>query len=721
MNQSNTMLNQLMNWVQSTREHSPLLHLEADGLLARLTHLHYRQQQIDALNTLPMTLGLYGESVEGKHHLLKMLAAKGRDEVYVQLGATVINYLTLINHSNTAASIAVRFTNTPPSVVDEAYPLLLTLLTESDLAQRLIHQHQTDNPHHRVPNSVIAATLSELQARRQIEPNAGMTPEQFSSVTCCYHRYLRGPYQLDDHLLHQMAELAPWLSLSDRAELLALLWGKDSALTAQWQQQAQTLQYLGGVTELLAPSSLMTEGFLFYGHSEAPLQNADIIVCPLYRGRKLTCQSLTQQALASVCAEVTFVLSHSSSLTEVELVDIPAHQLSYYQDRLQPDMLLIYDPVAERSPMISAAKSLMQWATQTQSQSQNTMPRLAWAITPFDIRFTQPHHRDDSVQRFMTQSGIRWGTLQALDQRNMVSLQEWLAAALSSTSRHSRLVSLQTELTERVINQFHSIHLDMSANAVSAKQQGEALIRTLQSKAARQGEIIGKFMLPRETLYQCWLQYQQISFSKPAELVLNIDLFDEREPLSQSVCDQRSFASAVYELWVNHLRQLSYRLLLMPSLDLDRKQLQTLCDMLIRISHQRGLQQTLERVLARHDNSAATAITHAANVLNDFVSWLGYNHQAAGEERPMSRVNKSSTIFASSPQASATTRLRSLGEQTQHGNAGYIYDWLVALLTRINENVDHVYPDDISVDQREILHCLIIRQKNHNGSLPAVS
>lgn len=720
MSQSNTMLDHLMSWVQNTREHSPLLHLEADGLLARLTHLHYRQQQIDVLNTMPMTLGLYGESVESKYHLLKMIAAEGRDEVYIQLGATRLNYLTLINPDNTAKSMAVRFTNTSPPVADEHCPLLLMLFSESELAQRLIHRHQADNLPHRVQSSAIAATLTELQARRQTELITGMTSEQFSSVTNCYQKYIRSPYQLDDQLLYQMAELAPWLSIRDRAELLAPLWGNDPKLTAQWQQQAQTLQYLGGGSQLLAPSSLIIDGFLFHTGSETALQNADVIVCPLHNGKKLPHQSITQHELASVCAEVTFVLSHMSSLAGVELLDIPAHQLSYYQDRLQPDTLLICDSVTESRHIISTAKRLMQWEKHTQPHNPNTMPRLVWAITPFDLRFTQHQHLDDSVQRFMTQSDVRWGTLQALDQRNITSLQEWLIVALSSTCRHSRLVSLQAELTEQIVSQFRTISPDSSANIFSARQQSEELIRTLQAKAARQGELIGKLMLPRETLYQCWLQYQQKSFNKPAELVLNIDLFDESEPLCQSIRNQYSFASAVYKLWVNHLRQLSHRLFLMPSLDLDPQQWQTLCDMLIRISHRLGLQKTLENALAQHEGNAATAITHAANVLNDFISWLGYNNQLV-EERPMSRVNKSSAIFAAPPQASTTTRLRSLGEQTRHSNAGYIYDWLVALLTRMNENVGHTYPDDISDDQQNILHDLIIKQKNHYGSLPLSS
>ncbi|WP_145931681.1 virulence factor SrfC family protein [Yersinia bercovieri] len=712
MNPSDPMLTHLTNWLQRTREHSPQLHLEADGLLARLTHWCHRQQKISALSHTPITLGLYGSAIEGKHHLLKMIITEGRDELYVQLGENTLNYLTHINPGHGPTSMAVRFTDAQQPVV-ENYPLLLTLFSESELAQRLIRQHPPGHPSQPRSSSVITATLAKLQARRQPEPNAGMTSEQFSSIMHCYQQNIRQPYQLDDGLQYQMAELAPWLSLTDRAELLSLLWGGNAALTSQWRQQAQTLKQLGNLSHVLAPASLVVDGFLLPREgfllpisSEQSVQEVDVIVCLRKNAAAPTYQSITEQELARVCAEITFTLSHPSALAGVELVDIPTHQLSDYQERLQPDTLLICDAAMDAQHVSPMAKSLAQWVQHTQPQSQNSLPRLIWAITPFDMRFTQGKPYDKAVQQAITALGIRWGTLQAVDKRNMASLQEWLAVALNTSCRQHRQSALQRTLTEQVAQQFQRLYLSSDISAANHQQQAEDLIRTLQTQAAQHGELIDQLSLPRESIHQCWLQYHQKVFNKPKDLELKIDLFadDDLAPLTPSISNNCDFASQVYALWVGHLRQWAHRQTTLPSWGLDSAQRQTLCDILISTGNRLKLQLTLAKALAQNESDAAIAITRAANVINDFVGWLGYN-QTPLADRPISRISKESAIFAPPPQASADNRLTSLGAPTTAVNAIYIYDWLVALLHRANES--RPCYEDIDDKQRKALQLLI--------------
>ena len=49
--------------------------------------------------------------------------------------------------------------------------------------------------------------------------------------------------------------------------------------------------------------------------------------------------SLPQSDLAQLCAEVIFTLSQPSALANVDLLDIPADELSWYTTRPQPDTL----------------------------------------------------------------------------------------------------------------------------------------------------------------------------------------------------------------------------------------------------------------------------------------------------------------------------------------------------------------------------------------------
>ena len=713
MSQPDTTMNQLIRWVHDTRTQSMRLNIEADALLARLTRLQQREQQIAALSNAPLTLGLNGSSVAGKHHLLKMIVAEGRDEIYVQLGGNTLNYLRHINPDNLAPLMAIRFTDALPPAV-ENFPLLLTLFNESELAQRLIRQYHTSRQHYKVPRSAISAKLAELKSRRQTREVPGMTCGQFSSVIQGYHQSVRGAHRLDDALVYQMAELAPWLALADRATLLSTLWGEHATLTAQWQQQAQRLHHLGSVSQVMAPISLVVDslllpnnGFLIPTTADERELNNDVIVCPLREGTSTLRLSIAQQDLASICSEITFTLSHKSALAGVDIVDIPADQLPLYQDRLLPDTVLVCNSVADRQDLIPAARVLSRWMKDTQPLTQGTLPRLVWAITPFDLRFTRGDHADDAVQHVITQSGQDWGTLQAMDHRDISCLNDWLSAAVSPPCREDRRTLLRTDHQQQVAAQFHRFSTPESADV---RPQSEHLIRALQARAAKHGDLTDWLMPSRDILQQCWLQQQQQGVKPHSGLVLSVDLFDDTRPSSVPVQQPQSFATQVFALWVNHLTQIGQNPAAIDASGLDAPQLQRLCEVLIATAYRLNLAETLEKRLAQQDDDVAKAVTHASNVFSDFVSWLGYNNVAM-EHRPLSRINKGRVIFAPALQASAAVRLERLGENVTQGNATYIYDWLVALMTRAAENTNHDGPDDISDRHREALHKLLLAAK----------
>jgi len=712
MSQSDTRLHQLIRWVHDTRAQSVRLNVEADALLARLTRLQQRQQQIAALSEAPLTLGLYGSSVAGKHHLLKMIVADGRDDIEVRLGGNTLNYLRHINPDQLAPSMAVRFSETPPPAV-ENFPLLLTLFNQSELAQRLIRQYHASRQPRRVQRSVINATMAELKARRQPREIPGISCGQFSSVIQAYHQSVRGAHRLDDALTYQMAELAPWLGLADRATLLSTLWGEHTTLTSQWQQQAQRVQHLGGVSQVLAPVSLIVDTFLLPNHGflipatddERELNN-DVIVCTLRDNAVSQRLSIAQQDLASICAEITFTLSHKSALTDVDIVDIPPDQLPHYQDRLQPDTVLVCNSVAEHDALMPVARTLSHWMEETQPQAQSTLPRLVWAITPFDLRFTRGNHADDAVQRFITQSGQSWGTLQALDHRDTSCLNDWLSAALSVPCREDRMTVLQEDVQQQINAQFSHFCLPQNADH---RPPSEPMIRALQAQAAKHGNLIDQLMLSRDTLHECWLQQQQNEAKQPARLLLNVDLFADTAPVSESPQQPNSFAAQVFALWVNHLMQCCYNRITADVTGLEAPVLQHLCEVLIATAYRLGLDRTLEKTLAQQDDNGLMAVTHAGNILNDFVTWLGYN-SVATEHRPASRVNRGSVIFEPVAQASASVRLDRLGEEVTQGNAKYIYDWLVALLTRATENAQSGRTYDLDEGPKEALQTLLIHE-----------
>ncbi|TDX20341.1 hypothetical protein EDF88_0542 [Buttiauxella sp. BIGb0552] len=709
MNQITSTLHPLVDWVQQTRHTVPLVENEANGLLHKLATLQQRQHQLDLQAEQPLTIGLYGHSVAGKHHLLTTLLGDNHERIEIMLGGKVLDYLTHINPGH-APGIAVRFTRRELPVA-EHYPLLITLCSTSTLAQRMIRQYHANSATRFAQPEVIALKLKELQSRRQAQPMPGLTPLQFSDIAQTYQQVVRRQHHLDNTLWQQMADLLPWLSCADQATLLAPLWGDNATITAQWQHLAQTLNHLGYAHQVLAPASLLVdtflipvEGFLIPTTPDEPEMNADVLVCPLVNQQAGTHTSLAQHDLQQLSAEITLSLNYQPRLAQVEVVDIPLAQLDDYAQYLQPDKLVVCNAAAERRGVNAAGKMLARWVDKTQA-SNATTPGLIWAITPRDARFSGAN-LDEGVQRVIGLPGKRWGTLQALDSRNMHRLLEWLADALVPAQRTLRIEMLQAALNAEVSALFTHMIEDENLTPEHARSQAEGLVRALQSHAALHGELLASLLPERHVLQQRWVSHQQLRSQQPAGFHLDIDLFAEVDSSETQTRSPDSFANIVHLLWINHLRQLATRREVAHLSGLDNTQLQALCQLLIVASYRLKLPEQLESALRHGDGSMAQEITCVTAVLGDFVSWLGYAHVDPAL-RPASRVNKGSPVFAPQKQATASNRLVRLGEQPARGNTLYVYDWLVALYTRAVENIGYRHPLDVSDAQKAKLKALL--------------
>ncbi len=710
MKPTNSTLHPLVNWIQQTRESVPLVENEADSLLQKLAVLQQRQQQLDLQAEQPLTIGLYGYSVAGKHHLLTTLLGDNLDRIEISLGGKVLDYLTHINPGH-APSVAVRFTRRELPVA-EHYPLLLTLCHTLTLAQRMIRQYHAQDATRFAQPEVIAAKLKELQAKRQAQSMQGLTPVQVSDIAQTYHQVVRRQHHLDSALWQQMAELLPWLSCADQASLLAPLWGDNAAITSHWQQLAEALNHLGNAHQVLAPASLLVdtfllpvEGFLIPTTPDEPEISADVMVCPLFGVDVGTQVSLAQQDLQQLCAEITLTLNHSPKLAQVDVVDIPLQQLDDYAHYLQPDKLVVCNAAAERREVNAAGKMLARWVDKTQA-SNATTPGLIWAITPRDARFSGVN-LDEGVQRVIGLPGKRWGTLQALDSRNMHRLLEWLADALVPAQRTLRMEMLQAALSGEINALFSHILEDQNLSPERARTQAEELVRALQSHATLHGELLASLLPARHVLQQRWSSHQQMRNQQPAGFSLDIDLFADTDHNETLTRGPDSFANVVHLLWVNHLRELATRRDIAHLSGMDNTQLQALCQLLVVASYRLKLPEQLEAALRHGDGSMAQEITCVSAVLGDFVSWLGYAH-VEPSLRPASRVNKGSPVFAPLKQATASTRLVRLGDQPARGNTLYVYDWLVALYSRAVENIGYRHPLDVSEQQRQQLRELLV-------------
>lgn len=703
MNQSTLTLQALERWIATNRTRSPRLEIEADNRLGRLMPL--AGQALDALSSAPLTLGLYGHSTEGKHHLLSTLLCEEGDWPGVQLGDKTFNYLLHIN-PGVSPLMAVRFTHAPLPQ-SENYPLLLELFDESELAIKLMRRYHARPDARAITASDVSARITALHPYRLAQPAPGMTRYQFATVAQEWRTFLGNDEGPDDGLIYQMAELAESLSIHDRASLLGLLWGEDPVVTAAWEALALTLAQTGHAGSVLAPASLLVDnfmlpadGFLFPAPAGVQIHDEDVLVCPLHDGVIQQHVSISRQRLASLCLCVNLSLSEQATPGEIDIIDIPIGELDAFARRLLPDTLLLCNPASEQSAITQTAAQLSDWLDRTQGRVDSALPRLVWAVTPFDRRFSDQGHLDDGVQRLLSRAGKHWGILQAMDRRNLFRLREWLADALSPASREQRFAGLESACQARL----HAQVADLLAPEIGTAKEVETLVRGLQSQAAHFGELTGLLTLSRSAIKQCGLQFQQ----KPAQTLtpgLDLDLFagDSASPAAPQ--NDSRLAALIFQRWVNHVRQLSGKPQVLAQLDIPAERLRGLCEVIIATAYHQALNKQLELALAPYENDMVRGQTCAANVLSDFISWLGYQHTPP-TQRPASKVNLGKAVFEPAAQATASQRLTSLGEEQFTGHIRYIYDWLVALYHRGLEHTAQT-PSEIAQPQRLALQKIL--------------
>ncbi|MBF4176958.1 virulence factor SrfC family protein [Lelliottia nimipressuralis] len=713
----------LIEWINDTRLHAPMLDNDADALLARLTCAQARGQALDRALTGHSSIGLYGHSQAAKAHLLASLCGSGNGRLDVSPGQRTFDYFSHINPGHALTNMAVRFTPRSSDVSDDAFPLRLSLVTEAELVQLFIARTTLHTLIRPVEKSVIEARVEKWRALRQPQGVPGITAQEVATIA----RYWRSTVpaseqQMDDSLWHQFAQLIPSLDLSTRASVWSLLWGEQQELTQQWLKLAHVLHQTSHARQLAAPLSLLvdnfglpSEGFLTRAEFTAP-DAQEAVLHPLNNGEMLNAISIPVDVLAFLTRELVLP-AENGVLDNVDIIDIPAPSetdlsplaeakctwlLEHYRQQMQPDVLVICNATARHEQTAKTAKTLLNWVKDTQTTEESALPGLVWAITPHDARFLTKQNLDEAVQHLLGKPGQRWGTLQALDTHSMQRVVEWLSQATLATQRQSRLQALKNTQQRELRALMQSYLAPMTVEPDAQRTQAEAMVRTLQSSAARHGELL-EGLLPPLKAFETLLTVQQ-----PREEQVNglftdaIDLFADNASEGHEVFQTKDKARLAHRVWINHLRQWSRNEAAANRLGLDVAALPQIADTLVISSYRLNLPQQLQRIVEADKSSAAQL--HAA--IGNFIGWLGYAETPA-VTRPASRVRKGQAIFVTPVVSSATPRLTQLGEQPVHAATVYVYDWLVALYTRAIENIGYQHPHDIQPGARQALQTIL--------------
>ncbi len=219
--------------------------------------------KLDRAVDRPACVGIFGPSQAGKSYLVSVLASGTGQSLRASFAgqAEPIDFLKEINPGGERESTGVvtRF-SCRPRTTPEGFPVCLRLLSEADIIKILGNSAFLDSAPGKGPvpdTEAIRAALAAAEARRQpaAPGDNRLTTEDIWDIQDYFERSFEGARALEGlrSLWDELAELAPRLSLADRAELFAFLWGGLPQFTAVYRELVGALARLGFAAEAYCP------------------------------------------------------------------------------------------------------------------------------------------------------------------------------------------------------------------------------------------------------------------------------------------------------------------------------------------------------------------------------------------------------------------------------------------------------------------------------------
>ncbi|OTA20372.1 type III effector HopL1 [Xenorhabdus beddingii] len=459
---------QAIEWIDDARGNAPRLNTEADRLKLKLRRSRNTAQRLAIAATRPMTIGFFGLSQAGKSYLISSLAAGENGRLETQMGHHKLDFIEHINPpggGKEATGLVTRFSRHARQSHPD-WPIELQLFNEVEIAKIIanafIHDFNQEKIDWNYDEKRINTLLTTLNGRRQSHKVAGVTEDD---VVALWDYLVRHAEKSQSKMARQYwptaVELAPWLSIDDRAQLFSELWGNIREFSDVYRRLADTLQRLGGASVVRAPLSvLVTEqnGRLVQANS---IMNVDMLerlnkhndlqveVCPELVNGLSAPVSLSLAELTALTVELHVPLlastlasaqtsTRESLLEEVDLLDFPGYRgrlgvesLDYFQNAAESEdnnplaqlilrgkvaylferytlnqemnVLVVCTPSNEQSNVKDVGGVLDEWIRYTQGADATSRARrpsgLVWAITKLDLRITQELNKSEDMLR----------------------------------------------------------------------------------------------------------------------------------------------------------------------------------------------------------------------------------------------------------------------------------------------------------------------------------
>ncbi|CNH54331.1 putative virulence factor [Yersinia pekkanenii] len=587
-------IDQAIDWINNTRQHATRLDIEADQLTIKLRRNRNKARQLSDISLTAMSIGFFGQSSAGKQHLMSALVAAEYGRLETTLGGKKLDFWQQIKPGYQASGLVTRFSH-QPSISHESHPVRLCLLSEVDIAKIVASAFLLENHQHGQEYSLdeqyIVDHLQQLVMRRQPVAIVGISSDDVIGLwDHLTHDDAWRQKKLETHFWPVAIELAPYLSIDDRAHLFSLLWAEYPPLTDAYRHFAYTLQHLASATQLLAPLSVLVDDTLLpvngimnvatldYLHTSA---DSYIQVLPWVDHGPADPVTLSLSELTFLTIELCIPLSSlagQNAFESVDLLDFPdfsqpldtsahikqslyslapllsraknAYLLERYTDKQQINLLLVCNPAAKRSEVKSVGKALDYWVKQTQGENaqirSRRKPGLIWALTPFDQRVTldsplaEVKSHDEAVQRYVGNPGDSWGTMLALDARGVERMVTYLTQEIRRDIKTERITEqlheLRRELTENLLADWHQ---PASHESQQKQRIAETLLKALQTRTGLHGELLERLLPSRDELRCLYLQQPNrtaelrvpTTNNEPFSIGIDIDLLSD-QPVS---------------------------------------------------------------------------------------------------------------------------------------------------------------------------------------------
>ena len=722
-------IEQALVWAENTRLQTPRFALEAPTFMLNLRRSRIRLHRLAVAATQRGALGFYGRSQAAKNYLVAALATAEPGYLATTFAGKTLDYLTHIRPGHSAVGVAIRFSHAVPQQ-DPDYPVQLKLLTSAELVCMLARSSNAPQP---VEKTVCDELIASLTKRCQQQVLPGISADD---VVTIWDSLRSDDPQLqqrwDSEYWPRALAIAPYLAIDDRAQLFALLWGAEPALTECYCRLAYRLDQLGGEPSLQAPLSLLTDenqhpsyGIL----TPASLaQSEDKVQLRLNHGMV----TMPVAELSLLTAELLIPLQNApphSDFALTDYLDLPAYKaeneslppanrrlqqaksltlLQRYSDQQAMQALIVCHAAASREEATMVGQALDHWVQQHQELGNRDHPGLIWAFTPYDRRSSA--HFDQAVQRYVGHPGEVWGTLLAMNEDELRRMADYLLTSINDAAHHSRLRQrferLELDLRQNLFDRW--LCVEAEDKALLAK----ATVKALQARTTLHGELLEHLLPDRNALLPLFCQQQQDRPHNDDPLAIELDLFDEQPMATSPLKSGANAVLQVQQLWVTQLRNLADNRALIDLLAVETDTLATLADELITASFRLDIWQRLGSALAEpanvgnsRENHVERQIAGTLTVLGDFVAWLGFQLRPQ-QLRPESRINRGYKIFTK-PSQSAELRMTELPVEPINNSALYIYDWLVGLHSLIGENAGYGGALALSEQQRERLGRII--------------